>query len=175
MSCRSAWPCSAAALSAWKWPRRLPDLPRLLPNEDPELTELLRGRLVSEGLDIRTATEVQRVDAADGACGLTCSGGHSLQADRVLVATGRRPNVEGLGLEAAGVGYDKGGIKVDRRLRSSQKHIFACGDVCGPYPFTHMAEYQAGIVISNAVFPKRPTTGWCPGSPTPIRNWHAWD
>jgi len=127
-------------------------LPGLLPNEDSELTDLLRERLVSEGLDIITATEVQRVDPANGACSLTCSGGHSLQADRVLVAAGRRPNVEGLGLEAAGVDYDKGGIKVDRRLRSSQKHIFACGDVCGPYPFTHMAEYQAGIVISNAVF-----------------------
>jgi pyruvate/2-oxoglutarate dehydrogenase complex dihydrolipoamide dehydrogenase (E3) component len=68
------------------------------------------------------------------------------------VAAGRRPNVDNLGLEAAGVEVTPTGIRVDRRMRTSQKHIYACGDVCGPYLFTHMAEYQAGIVISNAVF-----------------------
>ena len=68
------------------------------------------------------------------------------------MATGRRPAVHGLGLEEAGVEYGRTGVTVDRRLRTSQRHIFAVGDVCGPYPFTHMAEYQAGIVIANCVF-----------------------
>lgn len=83
--------------------------------------------------------------------------GVTVQADRILVAVGRRANVDKLGLEAAGVEYTERGIEVDTRMRSSQKHIYAVGDVCGPYPFTHMAEYQAGIIISNAVFrfPKR--------------------
>lgn len=68
------------------------------------------------------------------------------------MALGRKPNLEGLDLDAAGVAYGKRGIDTDSRLRTSQKHIFACGDVCGPYPFTHMAGYQAGVIISNAVF-----------------------
>ena len=86
-----------------------------------------------------------------------CDGDRKFDAAQILVAVGRRPNVDGLGLEAAGVSATNSGITVDRRMRTSQRHIYACGDVCGPYPFTHMAEYQAGIVISNAVFrfPKR--------------------
>jgi len=60
--------------------------------------------------------------------------------------------VHGLGLDKAGVEFGKQGIRVDRRLRTSQKHIYAVGDVCGPYQFTHMAEYQAGIALANIVF-----------------------
>ncbi len=71
---------------------------------------------------------------------------------RVLVAAGRAPVVDELGLEAAGVEFDRLGIKVDARMRTSRKHIFACGDVTGIMPFTHVAEYQAGVIISNAVF-----------------------
>ena len=76
----------------------------------------------------------------------------TLETDRILVATGRRPVLHGLGLESAGVEYNQQGITVDRRLRTSQKHIYAVGDVCGPYPFTHMAEYQAGIALAKIVF-----------------------
>ncbi|MGB5439465.1 MAG: FAD-dependent oxidoreductase [Gammaproteobacteria bacterium] len=69
-----------------------------------------------------------------------------------LVAAGRRPCIHNTGLEQAGVVYGKKGITVDRRLRTSRKHIFAVGDVAGPYQFTHMAEYQAGIALANIVF-----------------------
>jgi pyruvate/2-oxoglutarate dehydrogenase complex dihydrolipoamide dehydrogenase (E3) component len=127
-------------------------LPTLLAGEEPEIAEQLRARLASEGIDIRLSAEVERVERAEGGCRVHIRDGGSLDADRLLVAAGRRPNVEDLGLDVAGVVYDRHGIEVDRRQRSSQKHIYACGDVCGPYPFTHMAEYQAGIVISNAVF-----------------------
>jgi pyruvate/2-oxoglutarate dehydrogenase complex dihydrolipoamide dehydrogenase (E3) component len=127
-------------------------LPELLPHEDPEVATLLRQRLVSEGIRILTATEVQRVYTEGHDVHVECSGGHRLQADKLLVATGRQANVDRLGLDAAGVDHNARGVTVDRRLRTSRKHIFACGDVCGPYQFTHMAEYQAGIVISNAVF-----------------------
>ena len=70
----------------------------------------------------------------------------------ILVAIGRTPNVSGLGLEAIGVDFNRGGIKVDNRLRTSRKHIYAAGDINGGYQFTHVAGYEGGIVIANAVF-----------------------
>jgi pyruvate/2-oxoglutarate dehydrogenase complex dihydrolipoamide dehydrogenase (E3) component len=127
-------------------------LPHLLPQEDPELADALRDLLIAEGIRIHTDTSAERVRVSGDTRVLECSGELNLEADQLLVAVGRRPSLEGLNLEAAGIEYDRGGIGVDTRMRTSKKHIFACGDVCGPYPFTHMAEYQAGIVISNAVF-----------------------
>ena len=131
--------------------------PEILPREDPVFAGELRGLLAGEGLDVRVGYEVERVDrVGDRKClQLRLRHGEDrrpLEVDEILIAAGRLPNVETLGLEAAGVAYDRGGIAVDRRMRTSRRHIFACGDVCGPYPFTHVAEYQAGIVISNAIF-----------------------
>jgi pyruvate/2-oxoglutarate dehydrogenase complex dihydrolipoamide dehydrogenase (E3) component len=127
-------------------------LQHLLPQEDTEVADALHEQLESEGIVVHTATTVERVAKDDSATQVLCNGGLAFVADALLVAVGRRPVVEGLGLDAAGVVHDAKGIRVDRRQRTSQKHIYACGDVCGPYPLTHMAEYQAGIVISNAVF-----------------------
>jgi pyruvate/2-oxoglutarate dehydrogenase complex dihydrolipoamide dehydrogenase (E3) component len=127
-------------------------LPHLLPQEDPEVADALHARLESEGMVIHTSTTVERVSRNADATQVECTGGLTLPADALLVAVGRRPVVEGLGLDAAGVDHDAKGIRVDQRQRTSRKHIYACGDVCGPYALTHMAEYQAGIVISNAVF-----------------------
>jgi pyruvate/2-oxoglutarate dehydrogenase complex dihydrolipoamide dehydrogenase (E3) component len=127
-------------------------LPHLLPQEDPELSDALRDILVGEGIAIHTDTSAERVRMNGSARVLECSGDLQLEGDQILVAVGRQASIEGLNLEAAGVEYERRGITVDKRLRTSKKHIYACGDVCGPYPFTHMAEYQAGIVISNAVF-----------------------
>jgi pyruvate/2-oxoglutarate dehydrogenase complex dihydrolipoamide dehydrogenase (E3) component len=127
-------------------------LPQLLLREDPELTDLLKARLIAEGLRIHTATRALRVSRQGDARMVECEGGLHCEADALLVAVGRRPNVAGLNLAAAGVDCGAMAIQVDRRLRTTQKHIYACGDVCGPYPFTHMAEYQAGIVLGNAVF-----------------------
>jgi len=76
----------------------------------------------------------------------------SLRAETILVAMGRDANVEHLGLEDIGVEFDRKGIRVDKRLRTSHKHIFAAGDVTGTYQFTHAAGYEGGIVLSNAVF-----------------------
>lgn len=124
----------------------------LLPKEDPDISRALYQYLTREGMDIHTGASAERLQSTDGALELECSGGLKLEGDTLLVALGRKPNLEGLDLDAAGVAYGKRGIDTDSRLRTSQKHIFACGDVCGPYPFTHMAEYQAGVIISNAVF-----------------------
>ncbi|MBW2615437.1 MAG: FAD-dependent oxidoreductase, partial [Deltaproteobacteria bacterium] len=76
----------------------------------------------------------------------------NLGAEKILVAMGRTPNLEGLGLNDIGVEFDRKGLKADDRLRTSQKHIYAAGDVTGAYQFTHAAGYEGGIVISNAIF-----------------------
>lgn len=130
--------------------------PEILPREDPAIAAELRGLLADEGIDVRVGTRVEHVERAGGeAKRLICKQGEDylpLEVDEILVATGRAPNVESLNLEAAGVGFDRAGIAVDRRMRTNQRHIYAVGDCTGLFPFTHMAEYQAGIVISNAVF-----------------------
>ncbi len=125
---------------------------RILPQEDPELSDALHKALVAEGIIIHTSTDAKRIYKSNEATTIECNSGLKLEADKILMATGRQANTDNLGLDAAGVEYSRRGITVDRRMRTSQKHIYACGDVCGPYLFTHMAEYQAGIVISNAIF-----------------------
>ncbi len=125
---------------------------KILPQEDPELSDALHKALVAEGITIHTSTEAKRIYKNNNATIIECDSSLKIETDQILVATGRQANTNGLGLDVAGVDYSKRGIKVDRRMRTSQKHIYACGDVCGPYLFTHMAEYQAGIVISNAIF-----------------------
>jgi pyruvate/2-oxoglutarate dehydrogenase complex dihydrolipoamide dehydrogenase (E3) component len=76
----------------------------------------------------------------------------SLRAERILVAMGRDPNIQGLNLAGIGVDLDRKGIKVDERMRTSQKHIYGAGDVTGKFQFTHAAGYEGGIVVSNAIF-----------------------
>jgi pyruvate/2-oxoglutarate dehydrogenase complex dihydrolipoamide dehydrogenase (E3) component len=133
---------------------------RILPREDDEVTAELQALLRREGLTIHTGTTVERVSVEHGQKQVHCRGSDAtwtLAVDEILVATGRQPNTERLELEQAGVAVAPTGIPVDARLRTSAGHIYACGDVVGPFPFTHMAEYQAGIIIANAVFrvPKR--------------------
>jgi len=87
-----------------------------------------------------------------------------IKAESILVSMGRAPNVDGLGLDEIGVKYDRRGIQVDNRLRTSQKHIYAAGDVNGGFQFTHAAGYEGGIVISNAIFrlPRKLDYTWLP-------------
>jgi pyruvate/2-oxoglutarate dehydrogenase complex dihydrolipoamide dehydrogenase (E3) component len=81
--------------------------------------------------------------------------GYDVLVDQLLVAVGRAPNVEGLGLETAGVVFDKKGVKVNDRLRTTNPRIYACGDICSPYQFTHAADFMARIVIQSALFKGR--------------------
>lgn len=123
--------------------------------DDPELVELLRKRLCAEGIRLLERTKALGVAAKQGGVSVMVEKdgiAEEVSGSHLLVATGRTPSVEGLGLEAAGVRYGKKGIEVDARLRTSNRHIFAIGDVAGPYQFTHMAGYHAGIVIRNALF-----------------------
>jgi len=130
---------------------------QILPREDKELADELFRAVADEGVKIETCTEVAEVSLKGGAKVLRAScpsGDKAFEADEVMIAIGRSPNVEGLGLEAAGVEYDgKKGIGTDDTLRTSQNHIYACGDVAGKYAFTSVAEYHAGIALSNALFP----------------------
>jgi len=134
---------------------------RLLPRDDADLAAQLAGHLAAEGVRLLTAPRWLALERAGAERVLVYEDENGevrrLAADAVLVATGRAPNVEGLGLEAAGVAYGPEGIRVDARQRTRRRHIYAVGDVCGPFPFTHMAEHQAGVVIANALFriPKR--------------------
>jgi pyruvate/2-oxoglutarate dehydrogenase complex dihydrolipoamide dehydrogenase (E3) component len=128
---------------------------RLLPKEDEEVSTTVEQIMRAEGLTILLNTRVVRAAMANGQKMLTVQHDGKkteLPAEEILVATGRRPNIEGLDLEAAGVKYDQRSISTDEYLRTSARHIFAAGDVTGHFPFTHMAAYEASVVIRNALF-----------------------
>ncbi len=130
---------------------------RLLKREDPEVVEVLRRALVREGVDVRLGTRVEAVRAEGGERVATLRAGSAppeeVRAEVVFVATGRRPNVEGMGLEALGVETGEDGIRVDARLRTSAANAWAAGDVVGPYRFTHVADYHGRLAAPNALFP----------------------
>ncbi len=129
--------------------------PGILPREDADMAALVRQRLEAEGVKIHCDSRIESVEGRAGAITLRTGGAGAatlVEGSHLLVAAGRRPNVEGLGLEAAGVAVENGRLKLDARLRTTNKRIHACGDVAGPHLFTHMAEYQAGIVLRNALF-----------------------
>ncbi|HLF95668.1 MAG TPA: FAD-dependent oxidoreductase [Methylococcaceae bacterium] len=130
--------------------------PGILPREDGDLAGVVQRRLEAEGVRFHFRQTIRAVEGATGALRLrlkTCGEAErQLEGSHLLIAAGRHPNLEGLGLEAAGVELENGHLKLDARLRTTNPRIHACGDVAGPYLFTHMAEYQAGIVLKNALF-----------------------
>lgn len=131
------------------------ELFNVMPKDDPELVAVVRKQLDADGIVIREGVKIGRVEkTGDGlAVILESDGGEErLEGSHLLVATGRRANVDGLNLEAAGIGYSPKGIEVDARLRTTNKKVFAIGDVAGGLQFTHVAGYHAGIVIKNALF-----------------------
>ena len=124
---------------------------RALGRDDPELAAVVLARLQAEGVDIRERQAVTGVAGTTGAITLTLGDGTGVTGSHLLVAVGRKANTD-LGLEAAGVAVDRGLIRVDARLRTSNRRIFAIGDVAGQLQFTHVAAYHAGIVIRQALF-----------------------
>ncbi len=130
----------------------------ILPREDHDAAKIVQAALLRDGVKLLThAKDLRLTPVPDGVSVHLVSDGveHTIDADRLLVAVGRAPNVEGLGLEAAGVAYDKKGVKVDDRLQTANPRIYACGDICSPYQFTHAADFMARIVIQNALFKGR--------------------
>lgn len=129
--------------------------PRLLPREDADAAAILAGRFEREGVALRLGAKLLRVERRGGAKVVVLEReGRAEEAigDEILVAVGRAPNVEGLELEAAGVAAGRGGVEVDDRLRTTNRRIYAAGDVCSAFKFTHAADAMARIVIQNALF-----------------------
>jgi len=124
---------------------------RLLPKEDPEAVEVIHQQFASEGIRFLLNTKAERVEVADGKK-YVWAGGEKIAADQILVAAGRKPNVESLNLDAARVKMGSRGIQVNSKLQTTNPRIYACGDVLGAYQFTHVASYQANVVLKNALF-----------------------
>jgi pyruvate/2-oxoglutarate dehydrogenase complex dihydrolipoamide dehydrogenase (E3) component len=124
----------------------------LLPRDDPELVDALAERLGDEGIILRPRVEIAAVEGEGAALDVRLAGGERISGSHLLVAAGRRPTVEGLDLEAAGITATATGITVDNRLRTTNRSAFAVGDVAGGPQFTHVAFHHAGIVIRNALF-----------------------
>jgi pyruvate/2-oxoglutarate dehydrogenase complex dihydrolipoamide dehydrogenase (E3) component len=153
--------------------------PGILPKDDLDLSTEIMEILKDEGVTfyfnhtIEATADLgnQREVTLKSKNGTTLS----LKAETLLVALGRTANVEGLGLETIGIEHDRRGIKVDRRMRTNHKHIYAVGDVKGGFQFTHTAGYEGGIVVSNAIFrlPRKADytyLPWCTYTDPPLGN-----
>ncbi|MCA9824309.1 MAG: FAD-dependent oxidoreductase [Dehalococcoidia bacterium] len=126
---------------------------RLLPSEDAEASAVIEHILAEEGVEVHTGVSVERVER-QGLQRVVHAAGRTVTAERILVATGRRPVVQGLGLEAARLRMHRGRPVLDNRLRTSQPHIYAAGDVADGPQFTHVAEAQ-GRLVANVLLGKR--------------------
>jgi pyruvate/2-oxoglutarate dehydrogenase complex dihydrolipoamide dehydrogenase (E3) component len=128
----------------------------ILPKDDPDLVDVVRQRLKAQGVDIREGVKVVRLEKKSGtdiAVFVEKDGKEeAIVGSHLLIATGRQANIQGLGLDEANIEHTAAGIKVDAHLRTTNKKVFAIGDVTGGLQFTHRAGYQAGIVIRNALF-----------------------
>ncbi|MCR8548159.1 FAD-dependent oxidoreductase [Salipiger sp. P9] len=125
---------------------------RALGREDPELAAIVLQELRAEGIDIVEETQAQAVRGGAGAIEVETAAGQVFRGSHLLVAVGRRANIEALGLEAAGIAATRAGITVDEGLRSTNRRVYAIGDVAGGAQFTHVAGYHAGLVVRNALF-----------------------
>ena len=131
--------------------------PHILPREDTAAAAIVAATLAGEGVQLFANAVVERIEkTAPGKRILLAQDGigHAVESDRLLVATGRRPRLGGLRIEAAGVALVQGRLVTDDQLRTSQKHIFAIGDVASKYQFTHVAEAQ-GRLVANILLGKR--------------------
>ena len=126
-----------------------------LAKEDPECAAVVLDRLVHEGVTIRSAVKIAKVRRVRTKIEVvleTGQGEETIEGSDLLVATGRRPSVEGLGLDAAGIEHGPSGIVLDKKLRTTNKSVYAIGDAAGSVQFTHAANYHAGLVIRHALF-----------------------
>jgi pyruvate/2-oxoglutarate dehydrogenase complex dihydrolipoamide dehydrogenase (E3) component len=127
----------------------------VLSKDEPEARTLIQRRLEQEGIHLHLGVRPVRaeLDGTDKICVIEEAGQTvKLAADTILVSVGRKANVENLGLEAAGIQYTPAGIQVNDFLQTSNPRIYAAGDVCSPYKFTHAADAMARLVLRNALF-----------------------
>jgi pyruvate/2-oxoglutarate dehydrogenase complex dihydrolipoamide dehydrogenase (E3) component len=141
----------------------------ILPREDRDAAKIVQAALTRDGVRVLCCGKNLELSRDGDGVRMKAESqgkGYDLVVDRLLIAAGRAPNVEGLGLEMAGVEFDRKGVKVNDRLQTSAPRIYACGDVCSPYKFTHAADFMARIVIQNALFKGRAKASsllipWC--------------
>jgi pyruvate/2-oxoglutarate dehydrogenase complex dihydrolipoamide dehydrogenase (E3) component len=134
--------------------------PHVLPREDPDAAAIVQRQFQAEGIRIESSVSLQHVarhgaDLAVRATRKRTDGSIEtieVAGDQLLVATGRAPNVESLGLDAAGIAFTQHGVTVNDRLQTTNPRVYAAGDVCSRYKFTHAADAMARIVIQNALF-----------------------
>jgi len=128
----------------------------IMPNEDRDAAELVEQQMIKDGVTVLCCGKDLQVNKTDQGKRLTVDSHgqqYDMTVDEILVGVGRTPNVEGLGLETVGVDFDQNGVKVNGRLQTSNARIFAAGDICSRYKFTHAADAMAQIVVQNALFP----------------------
>ena len=140
---------------------------QILSKEDKDMADAAMEKLEEEGIRFFLNATVTDASEQDGLKTLSIQQGKTIRqltADTVLLAQGRSPNTENLGLSAINLEYNRRGIVVDQRMRTSHKHIYAPGDINGAFQFTHAAGYEGGIVVSNAIFhlPRKTNTKWMP-------------
>ncbi|MGD8353350.1 MAG: mercuric reductase [Pseudomonadota bacterium] len=144
--------------------------PQVLSREDPDAARMVETSMLKDGVDLLLSCDIRKVEKKGEEKVISLVSGpekRQLTVDEILIGVGRVPNVEGLSLESAGVQYDKRtGVKVDEHLRTSNPRIYAAGDICFPFKFTHTADAMARIVIQNALFGGRKKTSaltipWC--------------
>ena len=131
------------------------EMARLLPANDPDAADVLRARLKADGVNLYETARVTGAEPDGNGVAVTVeteAGTTRLRGSHLLVAAGRRPVLDGLNLDDAGIQHGDGRLVVDRRLRTTNRRVFAAGDVAGGPQFTHVAAYHAGIVIKNALF-----------------------
>ena len=141
----------------------------ILGREDADAAEILHQTFIREGIDLQLGVKILGVEqqGSDKLLILERDGQRiTIAADQILVGVGRTPNIEGLGLKAAGVTFDRSGVTVNDRLQTSNPRIYAAGDSCSPYKFTHVADAQARILLANALFKGRQKVSdlimpWC--------------
>ena len=130
--------------------------PHILSREDPDAAAIVQNQIIHDGVNIVANSVDQKIEpAGDGkirVIGSSNEGAYDVVVDQLLIAAGRAPNTDRLNLEAAGVKYDRHGIEVNDHLRTSNPRVFAAGDICSKFKFTHTADFQARIVIQNALF-----------------------
>lgn len=126
-------------------------LPTILAQSDRQVVREVEKAFKEQGVDIRTGTSVENLEVTDGSVTATLSGGETVTAEKVLVAVGRVPNTEGLGLAEAGVKMEKGAVVVDDHMQTSVDGIYAIGDVTNIIQLAHVASYQADIAVTNAL------------------------
>jgi pyruvate/2-oxoglutarate dehydrogenase complex dihydrolipoamide dehydrogenase (E3) component len=142
----------------------------ILPREDRDASQMVLASMQTDGVKLLCCAKGLKISKADGdkiRFGVDSHDArHEEVVDQLLVAVGRAPNVDGLGLDEAGVAFTPKGVQVDDRLQTTNPDIFAAGDICSPYQFTHAADFMARLVIRNALFMGRAkasslTIPWC--------------